>query len=69
MKRGIVCFALLAAAWSVLTAGEIGYIETFALSRDRGNTLKQLVPGTEDYYYYQALHLLQQQQSTSGDQG
>jgi hypothetical protein len=62
MKRGIVCFVLLAAAWSVLTAGEIGYIETFALSRDRGNTLKQLVPGTEDYYYYQALHLLQQQQ-------
>jgi hypothetical protein len=62
MKRGLVGFVLLAAAWSVVAAGEIGYIETFALSRDRANTLKQLVPGTEDYYYYQALHLLQQQQ-------
>ena len=39
-------------------AGDIGYVEDFALARDRAAALKQLVPGTEDYYYYHALHAL-----------
>ncbi|HVK18736.1 MAG TPA: Ig-like domain-containing protein, partial [Fimbriiglobus sp.] len=50
------------AACVVLTpsgrAGEVGYVEDFALSADRAAALRQLVPGTEDYYYYHALHLL-----------
>jgi hypothetical protein len=37
-------------------AGEIGWIEDFSLARDREVALKQLIPGTEDYYYYHALH-------------
>src|SRR5438105_5034753 len=39
------------------SAGEIGYVEDFALARDRAAALKQLIPGTEDYYYYHCLHL------------
>jgi len=39
-----------------------GYIEDFALSRDRAEALKQLITGTEDYYYYHALHLLNTEQ-------
>ena len=31
---------------------EIGFIENFALSHDRSSTLSELVPGTEEYYYF-----------------
>lgn len=37
-------------------AGEVGWIESFALAGDRDFPLAQLIPGTEDYYYYHALH-------------
>ncbi|HEX3151724.1 MAG TPA: hypothetical protein VHR66_26870 [Gemmataceae bacterium] len=43
-------------------AGDVGFIEDFALARDRSEALKQLIPGTEDYYYYQALHYLNTEQ-------
>lgn len=50
------------AAGVVLTptgrAGEVGYVEDFALAKDRPAALKQLIPGTEDYYYYHCLHHL-----------
>jgi hypothetical protein len=39
-------------------AAEVGFVEDFALAKDRTAALKQLIPGTEDYYYYHALHLL-----------
>ncbi|HEY2910549.1 MAG TPA: hypothetical protein VGI99_09895, partial [Gemmataceae bacterium] len=39
-------------------AADIGYVEDFALAKDRATALKQLIPGTEDYYYYHALHAL-----------
>src|SRR5215204_5571728 len=35
---------------------EIGYIEKFALAADREKVLGELVPGSEDYYYFHALH-------------
>jgi len=35
---------------------EIGFIETFALAPDREAVLGQLIPGTEDYYFFHALH-------------
>ncbi len=35
---------------------EIGFIEKFALAPDRGKVLGELVPGTEDYYFFHALH-------------
>ncbi len=37
---------------------EPGYIETFSLAKDRTSALAQLIPGTEDYYYYNCLHAL-----------
>ena len=39
-----------------LPAGEIGWIEDFSLATDRTGPLQQLIPGTEDYYYYHCLH-------------
>ena len=41
---------------SGVQAEEIGYIEDFALATDRTEALKQLVPGTEDFYYYNCLY-------------
>ena len=35
---------------------EVGYIESFALAKDRETVLAQLIPGTEDYYYFYCLH-------------
>lgn len=43
-------------------AEEIRHIEDFALATDRGEALKQLVPGTEDYYYYHCLYYQQTEQ-------
>ncbi|MGQ9592320.1 MAG: hypothetical protein ACUVYA_18740, partial [Planctomycetota bacterium] len=40
-----------------LGAGEVGFVEEFALAEDRAKTLEGLVPGTEEAYYYRALHL------------
>src|SRR5436190_21759332 len=36
--------------------GEIGWIEDYSLAADRSVPLKQLIPGTEDYYYYYCLY-------------
>ncbi|MGD0092895.1 MAG: hypothetical protein ABSE73_23535, partial [Planctomycetota bacterium] len=41
------------------SAHEIGFIEDFALAEDRAKPLKQLIPGTDDYYYYNCLHFQQ----------
>ena len=48
--------AVLGVAASVCGAGEIGFVEDFALAKDRAAALKQLIPGTETYYYYHCLH-------------
>ena len=37
----------------------IGFLERFALAEDRAEALKELIPGTEDYYYFHALHAQQ----------
>ena len=44
---------------SSVAAADIGFVETYALAADRAAALRQLIPGTEDYYYYHCLHLLQ----------
>ena len=46
----------LAASLTVQADTDLGFIETFALAPDREATLGQLVPGTEDYYFFHALH-------------
>ncbi len=47
-----------------LAAQEIGYVETFSLASDREAALRELVPGTDDYFYY---HALQAQNTGQGD--
>lgn len=49
---------VLAATPTPSRAGDINFSEDFALAKDRTTALKQLIPGTEDYYYYHALHYL-----------
>lgn len=47
---------------STAMAQEIGFVEEFAWAKDREKALQTLVPGTEDFYYYHALHYLNTQQ-------
>lgn len=56
MRHFALVVAFLTAAAGKCAAGEIGFIEDFALAGDRGAAIKQLIPGTEDYYYYKCLH-------------
>jgi len=50
----------LTAAGPGWAAQEIGLVEKFALAADRDEVLRQLIPGTEDFYVYHALHLQNQ---------
>ena len=45
-----------------LMAEEIDFLERFALADDRAAVLSELVPGTEDFYLYHAIHA-----QTTGD--
>ena len=65
MKQGPTLSTLVAAA--ALTAclchppaaraeNEVGFIERFALAADREQALGELVPGSEDYYFFHCLH-------------
>ena len=60
MMRRFLVYALLVTLHLTITsvrAEEIDYLEDFSLAPDRTVALEQLVPGTEDYYYYHCLHL------------
>ena len=46
---------VLAAVGWMAWGTDIGFIEKFALSEDRKEALKLLIPGTPDYYYYHCL--------------
>lgn len=50
-----LAFALLLPA-SLLAENEIGFIERFALATDREKALGELVPGSQEYYFFHALH-------------
>ena len=49
-------FALFPAVATAQNDQEIGFAEEFALAKDREAALEKLVPGTEQFYYYHALH-------------
>ena len=51
-----------------LGAQEIGFLEDFVLATDREKVLKQLVPGTEAYYYFHSLHFQNNQQLDKVDE-
>ncbi|MBI5725700.1 MAG: hypothetical protein HZA50_17205 [Planctomycetes bacterium] len=58
MKRmELVSIGAVLLAGSIAFGGEVGFPEDFALSKDRSAALKQLIPGTPEYYYYTCLHL------------
>ena len=37
-------------------AAEVGYLEDFAIAADRAVALEQLIPGTDEYFYFHCLH-------------
>lgn len=53
MKSLVLALLLPLAA---LAENEIGFIERFALAADREKALSELVPGSEEYYFFHALH-------------
>lgn len=57
---GTILAALMGGVMGIPNAagGEVGFVEDFALANDRIVALKQLIPGTDDYYYYHSLHYL-----------
>ena len=61
-SMGIWCVTLLLGLTAPLESQEIGFVESFALAPDRQEALRQLTPGTEDYYYYHCLHWQQLEQ-------
>ena len=56
-SRFLISLVMLAGfrAWGE-TGNEIGFIEKFALAADRESVLSQLIPGSEDFYFFHALH-------------
>src|SRR5216684_5470286 len=62
MKNTLVWSAWALFMVTMAAAGEVGYVEDFALAKDRALSLRQLIPGTEDYYYYHCLHFLNTEQ-------
>jgi hypothetical protein len=46
----VLCFA------QTSIAQEIGFLESFALADDRSTALEELIPGTQEYYFFYALH-------------
>lgn len=59
MKPNLLSLALLLACSLppfATAENEIGFIERFALAPDREKALGELVPGSEDYYFFHALH-------------
>jgi hypothetical protein len=60
MKIGIVALSLVAFVSFMPSPahgeGEIGFLEKFALSSDRETVLAELIPGSDDYYFFHALH-------------
>lgn len=50
-------FAMIALLpFAALADNEIGFIERFALATDREKALGELVPGSDEYYFFHALH-------------
>ncbi|MFM8878157.1 MAG: hypothetical protein ACKOKG_03320, partial [Verrucomicrobiota bacterium] len=59
LGRGLTTLILAASLAAFPATGadtDLGFLETFALAADRESVLGRLVPGTEDYYFFHALH-------------
>jgi hypothetical protein len=49
-STGILAALAVVLSAGAVRAGEAGFVEDFSLATDRDAALKQLIPGTEDYY-------------------
>ncbi len=57
LRRSSLLAALSLALASTLPAQhQVGFVEKFALAPDRAAVLNELIPGTEEYFFYHALH-------------
>ncbi|MCA9198366.1 MAG: hypothetical protein KDA87_12540 [Planctomycetales bacterium] len=63
-RSRILVLGVMMAAFGSLSssAKEIPFVEKFALAADRQEILKQLIPGTEEYFYFHCLHYQNQQE-------
>ncbi len=61
----VSCFILAMGASVVRGQPEIGFLEKFALAADRRTVLNELIPGTEEHFYFRCLHY--QNQNLLGD--
>ncbi|CAN5688056.1 hypothetical protein BH11VER1_BH11VER1_33680 [soil metagenome] len=52
----LLALAALTSSLPLRAENEIGFIEKFALASDRTKVLGELVPGTDEYYFFHALH-------------
>ena len=43
-------------AANLASGQEVQFVEKFAVANDRGAVLDQLIPGTQEYYYFMSLH-------------
>ena len=55
MKTRALSLSLILLLGWMIRGADIGFIEKFALAKDRKEALKLLIPGTTDYYYYHSL--------------
>ncbi|MBI3037565.1 hypothetical protein HYY75_00740, partial [bacterium] len=53
--KSVLLLAVLMLYSHAVRAEDIGFVEKFSLSDERSIPLKQLIPGTEDYYYFHCL--------------
>jgi hypothetical protein len=56
MKMRLLLVALALLSTRLCAENEIGFIEKFALAPDREAVLSELLPGSEESYFYHALH-------------
>ena len=55
MKLNLALSLFFASTSLLVAENEIGFVENFALAPDRAAVLGQLIPGSEDFYYFHAL--------------
>ena len=68
IKSTWLAFGLWLGVFAAVQAQEIGFVEDFVLAADRQTALAKLVPGTDEYYYFHALHAQHQMRLDDVDQ-
>lgn len=52
----VIVYLSLLMSLSIFAREPIGFAEKFALAENRAEAIQELVPGTEEFYFYSALH-------------